>query len=522
MLLTFIRLLLSFKKLPLLKIKTDKMRYNSILFFLAISFVTVISCNINPLNDLTTEGGKSEWAIPLIDSKKSFRDIINGFDKQAFLQIAPDGSLVLQYKGDFIARSSLDIFSSFQNAIFPVLDTAMSVPFSLPKGVHVDYVDIKQGALDWFMRSPNDPLNVTLRIPQMTKNGVPFEEKFAVTSFGYKGTLDMKGWRIEALNDSIYVYHDARKSNGERVNLKGNGVFNIKDFQFQFVKGFLGVDTFDVPRDTIKMDFFENWRQGEVRFEDPKMKITLDNSFGLPVRSFARVADVISINGQHLSLKSALTKGIDINYPKLNEIGQSKRTSVILDKNNSNLADIINLNPVAIDYDIDGITNPDPALKQTGFMTDTSAFKLQMEIDLPIYGTAKNFVINDTFSIDLSQYTNVNFAELKIITDNGMPIDLSMQGFFANANGTVIDSFYNASTAILRGAPVGNDGLPRSIQSAENVIKLDVEKLKKILPSKKLIIRYSFSTTNNGSVPVRLTASQDVRVRIGLKFGATY
>jgi hypothetical protein len=119
----------------------------------------------------------------------------------------------------------------------------------------------------------------------------------------------------------------------------------------------------------------------------------------------------------------------------------------------------------------------------------------------------------------LSNYTNVTNAEFKIITDNGMPIDLAMQGFFANANGTVIDSFYTNSTIVLKGAPVGSDGLPRSIQTNESAIKVEADKLKRILPAKKLIIRYSFSTTNNGSVPVKLTSTQDVRVRIGVKFG---
>ncbi len=501
------------------KIKTDKMRKTALLFF-AIILITFASCKINPLSDLTTEIGSSEWAVPLIDSKKSFKDIINGFDKQAFVQIAPDGTLILHYKGDYIARSSLDIFASYQNALFPIIDTVMAVPLSLPKGVTLDYVDVKQGSLDYFVRSPDaEPLNVTIRIPQMTKNGASFVTKFIATNAGYFGTLNMSGWSIASAKDSIYMYHDARRANGERVNLKSNGAFNIKDFQFKFVKGFLGVDTFDVPRDTIKMDFFNNWKQGEVRFENPKMTLTLDNSFGIPVRSFSRVANVISVNGQSLSLKSPLSQGVDINFPKLSEIGQSKRTVVVLDKNNSNLADIISLNPVAFDYDFDGITNPDPSVKTTGFMTDTSSFKLQVDLDLPIYGSAKNFVVSDTFPIDLSNYTNVTNAEFKVITDNGMPIDLAMQGFFANANGTVIDSFYTNSTVVLKGAPVGSDGLPRSIQTNESSVKVEADKLKRVLPAKKLIIRYSFSTTNNGSVPVKLTSTQDVRVRIGIKFG---
>ena len=102
-----------------------------------------------------------------------------------------------------------------------------------------------------------------------------------------------------------------------------------------------------------------------------------------------------------------------------------------------------------------------------------------------------------------------------------MPIDLALQGFFANANGSLIDSFYTASSLVLRGAPVGANGLPSSVQANENVIKIEADKLKRILPAKKLIIRYSFSTTNNGSVPVKLTATQNVRVRIGVKFGIT-
>ena len=180
------------------------MRRRSLLF-LTIITLTLFGCRVNPFNDLNTEGVHSDWAVPIIDSKKSFKDIISGFDKQAFLQISPDGSLVLKYKGDYIARSSIDIFSSFQNAIFPITDTVMAVPFRLPKGVHVDYVDVKQGTMDWLMISPNEPLNVTLRIPQMTKNGVPFVRNFPVTALGYKGTLDMSGWHIEATNDSIYM-----------------------------------------------------------------------------------------------------------------------------------------------------------------------------------------------------------------------------------------------------------------------------------------------------------------------------
>jgi hypothetical protein len=100
-----------------------------------------------------------------------------------------------------------------------------------------------------------------------------------------------------------------------------------------------------------------------------------------------------------------------------------------------------------------------------------------------------------------------------------MPIDLSLQGYFAATNGVLIDSMYAAKSPILRGAPVNNLGLPTGITTTENLMTFSAEKLKKVRTATKLIIRYSFSTTNNGIVPVKLTSTQNVRVRIGVKFG---
>jgi hypothetical protein len=101
-----------------------------------------------------------------------------------------------------------------------------------------------------------------------------------------------------------------------------------------------------------------------------------------------------------------------------------------------------------------------------------------------------------------------------------MPIDVAIQGYFATEKGQILDSLYAQKAQILKGAPVNALGLPTGPSSAESLITIDAAKLIKIRDSaKKLIIRYSFSTTNAGSVPVKLAAKQGVRVRIGVKFG---
>lgn len=493
------------------------------IFLLLCTAVTMAvlfsNCRINPFDDIKTDDLNQEWAVPLVDTKKSFGDIIDGFDPKAFIQIGTDSTVIMRYKGNFIAQSSLDIFSQFKDVTFPITDSTMAVPFSLPSGVHIDYVDVKKGSLRWGFAAPPEPLNVTITIPQLTKNGQPFRRNFNLSGITLDA-IDMSGWRLTAQNDSIYIQTTARKiSNGQPFNLKNGGLFQIQNFEFTFAKGYFGQSIFDGPQDSIAIDFFDKWKNGSVYFNEPRMIITLDNSFGVPVRSVMKQGEVVTLDGRRLALQSPLTAGVNINYPSLSEVGKSKRTVVILDKNNSNIAQIMSSNPVAIQYNIDGLTNPDQNTSISGFMTDSSKFELQVEVEVPMVGTAKSFEVNDTFNINLVKATDVTQAEFKVITDNGMPIDLSLQGYFATEKGSIIDSMYAVKSPILRGASVNNLGLPTGTTTTENLITLNAEKLKKVRTATKLIVRYAFSTTNNGSVPVKLTSSQNVRVRIGVKFG---
>jgi hypothetical protein len=503
-----------------------KLNFRIVFSTIVLALLTFIGCQIRPIDDINLSGLESEWAVPLIDTDKTFGDIINNFDPKAFIQIASDGGVVLRYKGVYTAKNSLDIFANFQNAAFPLTDTVMPIPFKLPQGVTIDSVKLKAGSLTLaFVASP-EPLNVVLRIPQMKKNGIEFKQSFTLGNSNYFSNVDLAGYDLKptgTYGDSIYIIHDARKaSNGERVNLKGVSGIIIQNFQAAFAKGYFGLSVFDVPRDTIKIDFFDQWKGGYVKFGNPKLIATLDNSFGVPVRAVMSVGQVTTISGTVLPLLSPLTTGVDVAYPsyKLNEIGQSKRTVVTFDKSNSNLAEIVSANPTSIDYKIDGFLNADTSKRITGFLTDSSKFNLQVELEVPMEGQAKNFEVNDTFPINLATAQEVTKAEFKILTDNGMPIDVSIQGYFATDKGQILDSLYAQKAQILKGAPVGANGLPTGVSSTENLITVEAAKLTKIRETaKKLIVRYSFSTTNAGTVPVKLTAKQGVRVRIGVKFG---
>jgi hypothetical protein len=487
------------------------------LILVVFTALTTWCCSLNKFDEIQT-GTSTEWALPIIDTKKSFGDLIQDFDKQSQVEIKSDGSIIMHYKGSYVARSSNDIFEKLRNALFPILDTVMNVPLTTSAGVYIDYAEVKKGKLSWLF-DIKEPLDVTLNIPQLELNGVPLTRKFKAGIGIYKDSIDLKGWRLVTKNDSnIVISHDARRANGERVNLKFLGAIYLQDFEFNFVKGLLGSDAFDAPADTIPIDFFKKWQGGKVDFIEPKMTVELYNSFGVPVRAISRVTEVVTTNGDRISLKSPLNNGIDINFPMLTEVGQTKKTTIVFDKNNSNFAEIISSNPARVEYDIDGLTNPDPNIKTVGFLTDSSRFNFQVYVDIPLTIKAKNFTFSDTVSVNLSNYESVQEAELKILTDNKMPVDINLQGYFVGDSYGVIDSFFTKNNLILRGAPVDVSGLPRGSQTAENFVTLDEAKFNRVRLAKKIVLKYSVSTTNSGSDVVRLAATQDVQVRMGMKF----
>jgi hypothetical protein len=488
-------------------------------YLILVVFIALLNggCSLNKLEEVSV-GASTEWALPLIDSRKSFGDLIKDFDKQSQVEIKSDGSIIMHYKGSFVARSSNDIFAKLRNALFPILDTVMKVPLTSTAGVYIDYAEVKNGKLLWLF-DIKEPLEVTLIIPQLELNGAPLIRKFKADIGVYKDSLDLKGWRLVTKNDSnIVIMHDARRANGDRVNLKNLGAISLQNFEFNFVKGLLGSDAFDAPADTIPIDFFKRWQGGKVDFIDPKMTVELYNSFGVPVRAISRVTEVVTTNGNRIPLQSPLTNGIDINYPTLLEIGQTKKTTIVFDKNNSNFAEIISSNPSRVEYDIDGLTNPDLKGQKAGFLTDSSRFNFQVYVDIPLTVKAKNFLFSDTVDVNLSGYQSVQEAELKILTDNKMPVDINLQGYFVGDNYGIMDSFFIKNNLLLRGAPVDVSGLPRGAQTAENFITLDEAKFNRVRLAKKIVLKYSISTTNSGSDVVRLAATQDVQVRMGMKF----
>lgn len=91
----------------------------------------------------------------------------------------------------------------------------------------------------------------------------------------------------------------------------------------------------------------------------------------------------------------------------LHSWGRSVRKKLpifISDSTNSNIADIFNLQPTRLVYELDGVSNAELDNNLIGFMTDKSVLGLQMRVELVLEGSARNFGAEQTLDMDFGSF----------------------------------------------------------------------------------------------------------------------
>lgn len=475
-----------------------------------------------------------EIAVPLFYTTTNLTDLLDGINDETSITMGPDNIVTLNYRGNVTKRTGNELFDFIPPLPVQLTDSVTILPFDLPGTLDITLTKIKAGNFSVLFNNPFDEkIDCTLRVPELTKDGVVFEVDRLIDSVGTAGSQwlwfeNLEGYDLTTDNDEITIIYEAyRESDGERIVFPNDHGVGITNLEFSYAEGYWGQELLDLERDTIEIEFFENWVQGDVYFEDPVIKITVENGFGFPVQSVVNTLEILTVDGSTITLESQFIQdGIDFAYPALDEVGQVKTTIFDFDKNNSNVVDVLSSGPVSVDYDVDAVSNPDQT-QVIGFMTDSSYFQVQVAVDLPFKGHVNNFKGRDTFNVNFDQYDQVEYIEFKMVAENEIPLGIGVQVYFLGEDEmggqVLLDSLYAADEVILTPAPVDANGdATGEIAKKETFATIDAERFENIRMATKMVINGTFFTTdvNNSPSPiVNLTTDQDVNIRMGMKVG---
>jgi hypothetical protein len=509
------------------------MRQNLYFIFLILLFCS--ACQLaEDLQDLDTPPYDPTFAFPLLNSKTTIREVLERSEDLSTIVVEPNGQLRFRYVGDVITRNSDQIFGTLTAALpplIPVLGKRMPLPFNLPNGVKLDRVDLKAGDFSFYLENPNnEPVSVKISIPQIRKNGQALSVEVNLGAYGGSGArpsasnqnspLSLQGYTFIPQNDTVYIQHEATTASGRSVNV-ALFVIRITNLKFSYAEGFFGSLLYEGGKDTVQIDFFKRYIGGNLFFADPKVTFILENAFGIPSRSIVKDFRVFTVDGRNLPVESPIMRtGIDFPYPRLNEVGQAKRDSFVFDKSNSNLDVLLGSGPRAVAYDVDAFTNPNGNTGQKGFITDKSYYKVQVEVELPLYGRGSNFSSDQSYEVNFSKFERVENVEFKVVTLNETPLDAQVQAYFLDRSGKTLDSLFAAKALVLKGATANVQGFPSGQTEQITFANFPKDRFDKIRNTQKMILRVSVSTdVSNPGRLVRLLAQQLIQVKIGAKAG---
>ena len=447
-------------------------------------------------NGFGLNDGTYDVAIPIINSKITVGKLADAAKNNTTIKIEPDGKTSVLYNGEVIRRSTAAIFPPFPGLTpYEITDTLTAIKLQFNNTYLLKKSTFKDTRINFYFETAvTKDIEVTMRIPSLSKNGITFEKRFSIK---YNGSspltfrsedISIDGWTLESESNSIVFHYEAKLPDGQKIRFdKAQMFFDL--IKFSYIDGYLGYHIFAVDGSAIDVGLFNQWKSGTFDFENPKITISVDNAFGLPVRSRVNRMDLTTITGRTLSLQSPfINTGIDFAYPSFQELGQIKTTKFDFNKSNSNIREIFNEKTKTIAYDISALVNPDRDTTIRGYITDGSFFVVNVAVEVPLHGSVNELVVSDTLDIDLSGIDNIESAELKALITNDFPAEMRVQGFFLDEQNTVSANLFAGEGMYIPGASVGPDGRTLPAKQQTYTIPVDAPSFNKMKESKRILL----------------------------------
>lgn len=429
-----------------------------------------------------------------------------------------------------------------------------AINFNVPNGAQLDSIIIQNGSLaidlsSDFMHSA--VVNVT--IPSLTLNGNPLQQTLNANYTGStpvndNSTIDISGYTID-LTDGGSTNNSFNVTLDFQVTSSGNPISGAEQItvdmglnvsSFEAIWGYLGQVTNILSQDTSNITLFDNLAGGEVHFEDPRIELAIGNTAGLEVQTqFSAV--IAPDNSTNVNLGGAGLTNLPLIARAVNP-GDTMMTYHIIDNSNTSpmLSDVIDESPREIVYSSSATSNPNGVANN--FVLGDALVWCDAEVILPLFGWARNFTLSDTTDLDIvdalgidssSNLTveDVEQAMLRIIVDNGLPVDAGLQLYFADTNYVVIDSLFQSPGGIENvfeqgvvdfSLPLTDPNHGKVVQSTRKITNVVVSQdlIKKLVNgnAKKLIYKTRGLTNEaNSGQNVKIYPEYDVDIKVSAK-----
>lgn len=486
-----------------------------------------------------------DFAVPLINSSLGMENLTGfsnsttiGVDSNDLVHLIYTANIYSVYGYQFmplidqnnsqtITLSPADSSTLYQSGTI-TRNFSIIFPFAMSNGEQLDSMLLRLGSLTVSIQSqiPHSG-TVAMTIPDATLNGVAYSQTIPFTYSGSTPvtagiTDNVAGYKLNFTGNGSYnqlrINYSVSISNSSTSAPTANRNFTINtgfnSLAMAEAYGYFGQRSLNITGDSSRIELFNNALFGNISFKDPKITFNISNSFGFPVNAQLNLFNAISNNGTTTPITGSIPNPLPVLTPV--SLGQIAKSSFFIDKTNSNISTVMDQNPRFIEFDVDALSNsPTPGYN---FISDSSLFSVDADVDLPMIGSASGFTISDTTDFELEDVNEVQKATFRINVENGFPAEAYVQVYFADSNYVIVDSLLtNASQFVVASGLLDANNrviLPNRQMRDEEFTKT---RLERIYTARKLIILSIVNTQNAPIEQVPIYSYYRLNIKIGVR-----
>ena len=398
------------------------------------------------------------------------------------IHIDPDGFIRLFYSehvisgtmSDLITLNDININRTINNQSGSTINVlvggtydftdSIKIPLTLGQTTaDIERILIRSGNLQANITSAGLNGSVIFHFPGVTSNGIPLTITRGLPNPGFSQSLT---------NYTVNPQQDLTGNNYIKCVLSvhllfpagpipdGSPVFSISTslsgLNYETIWAGFGSYGVTLPPFQFTTTVFDQITQGYFEFEDPELKFIFTNSIGVPLGlSFSRLDATDRNNNTFLLTGTGIPSTSNpkiINYPSLNQVGQSVSDSLVIGRANSNLSAFLSNRPSTINIDAAASLNPSGGSGLT-FINHDSEYEVNASLELPLWGKAGFLVLLDTMTFDYLNTTlpvpeELERVIIRVNITNSFPVALYPQVYLLDENRMLLDSIFTGNEKV--------------------------------------------------------------------------
>ena len=507
---------------------------SKIIICIAVLAMTLVSCLENDIVYDTDNLEFRTWEFvgpiaklhaPLYESlKKALKD----FD--GAIEITDDGVVCVKYVENHFLEWSDDIGLRGENRTFIVpvasspINGSRTFPVRLKSSTDEEHSYVKvadligEGKLVFTVDANNLTGDIIIRIPELTKNGMPFrvDLKFPPGQPNVSET-DLDGYRLDKdEHHNLNVEIEFSVSDAPSGSHEFRVYFSLPDMDVSYMAGYFGQIDSDAEGEIV-FDFLDELDfDGTVGFRDIQIDAAVTNWVGMSLDVsgdffFDNKPEPLALNPEFDFL---VTAAPFVGVPALKYFS-------------SNIAEIEFESgdyPSELIFKVNSKTNPggNPNNNVTNFIMKSDnglladvefTLTVPLHIKMGAYNRKDtvNFDYNDLVGNNDDLVNNVEYMYVTLLVDNALPFDVTLKAYAINESGSFSDETnQNFSRIVFKDILANQKG-----QRIE--IKLEADQLERFRTEKvKYIVLHTISKTQNEAY-VKVTKDNYLNIDVSVR-----